>query len=90
VWRDAHVKRGHMPSPARIARVFEKLRDPSACLVLASNHEHVIAMALIEPGRAEHGQGVVTSGVGHISMVFVDPGHWGQGIGRHLLDAVHL
>jgi ribosomal protein S18 acetylase RimI-like enzyme len=89
VWRTANIKRGHMPSPARIARVREKLHDQSACLVVGSNHERVIAMALIEPGRAEHGQGVVTSGVGHISMVFVDPEHWGQGIGGQLLDAVH-
>jgi hypothetical protein len=34
----------------------------------------VVAMALAEPGRAEHGAGEVFSGYGHVSMVFVHPG----------------
>ncbi|MET7423758.1 GNAT family N-acetyltransferase [Dactylosporangium sp. NPDC005555] len=51
--------------------------------------EVVVGMALVEPGRAGDGTGDLIPGHGHVSMVFVDPSHWSQGYGRHLLRAVH-
>ena len=59
-------------------RIWEKLGEPEACLVIghfAANRE-VVAMALAEPGRAEHGSGAVIPGYGHLSMVFVHPDLW--------------
>jgi GNAT superfamily N-acetyltransferase len=49
----------------------------------------VVAMALAEHGRAEHGAGAVIPGYGHVSMVFVHPDLWGRGLGRQLLKGLH-
>src|SRR5665811_2031318 len=49
----------------------------------------VVATALAEPGRAEHCAGAVIPGYGHVSMVFVHPDMWGQGVGRQLLQGLH-
>ncbi len=46
-------------------------------------------MALAEPGRAEHGAGAIIAGYGHVSMVFVHPDMWGQGVGGILLQGLH-
>ncbi len=89
VWRAANTAREKPPSLAREERVAEKLRDASVCLVVGVDGEQVIAMALAEPARKQDGGGAIQPGVGHISMVFVAPGCWGQGIGAQLLDALH-
>ena len=89
VWRAANTARDKPPSPARIERVAEKLHDAAVCLVVGVEGEQVIAMALAEPARLQNGGGAIQPGVGHISMVFVAPGRWGQGIGALLLDALH-
>ena len=47
-------------------------------------------MALAEPYRAKDGSGPVMIDRGHVSMVFVAPTRWGSGIGRELLDSLHL
>ena len=46
-------------------------------------------MALAEPGRAAHGAGAIIAGYGHVSMVFVHPDMWGQGVGGILLQGLH-
>jgi GNAT superfamily N-acetyltransferase len=51
--------------------------------------EGVLAMALAEPGRADHGAGTVIPGYGHVSMVFVRPDMSGQGVGRQVLQGLH-
>jgi ribosomal protein S18 acetylase RimI-like enzyme len=89
VWRAANMARHKRPSPARVARVREKLEDASVCLVVGSENGKVIAMAMAEPTRARHGAGRTVPRSGHVSMVFVAPDRWGQGIGSQLLDAVH-
>jgi GNAT superfamily N-acetyltransferase len=91
VWRAANVARLVLPSVDRVARIREKLADPAACLVIgrADASGDVLAMALAEPGRAEHGAGAVIPGYGHLSMVFVHPDMWGRGVGRHLLLGLH-
>jgi GNAT superfamily N-acetyltransferase len=74
-----------------VDRIWEKLAEPEACLVIGhfdANRE-VVAMALAEPGCAEHGAGAVIPGYGHVSMVFVHPDLWGQGVGRQLLQGLH-
>ena len=84
VWRAANVARLLPPSVDRMARIWEKLTEPEACLVIGhlDTDREVVAMALAEPGRAEHGAGGVLPGYGHVSMVFVHPGMWGRGVGR--------
>ena len=91
VWRAANVARLRPPSAVRVARIWEKLADPSACLVIgrADCGGDVLAMALAQPGRAEDGEGAVIPGCGHVSMVFVHPDFWGQGVGGQLLQGLH-
>jgi GNAT superfamily N-acetyltransferase len=91
VWRAANVARLLPPSLARVARIWEKLAEPEACLVIGhlETREHVVAMALAEPGRAENGAGAVIPGCGHVSMVFVHPDIWGRGAGRQLVRGLH-
>jgi hypothetical protein len=63
----------NLPSVDRVARIWEKLAEPEACLVIGhlDADRDVVAMALAETGRAEHGPGAVIPGYGHVSMVFV-------------------
>jgi len=89
VWRSANEARGLAPTSARIARVEQKLAEPTAYLVVACDDEGVVGMALAEPYRAQDGCGPVMTDRGHVSMVFVAPKRWGCGIGRELLDALH-
>ncbi|HEY2058817.1 MAG TPA: GNAT family N-acetyltransferase [Amycolatopsis sp.] len=63
-----------------------KLADPGALVVVAIESAEVVGMAQAEPGRAD--DGALDPGLCHVSMVFVDPGHWGRGIGGQLLDAI--
>jgi GNAT superfamily N-acetyltransferase len=91
VWRAANVARFLPPSVDRAARIWEKLAEPEACLVIGhlDADRDVVAMALAEPGRAEHGAGAVIPGYGHVSMVFVHPDLWGRGVGGQLLQGLH-
>ena len=78
VWQAANVARLLPPSIDRVARIWEKLAESQACLVIGhldANRDGV-AMALAEPGRAEDGAGAVIPGYGHVSMVFVHPDLW--------------
>jgi GNAT superfamily N-acetyltransferase len=81
VWLRANTGRGKFPGEERIARVAQKLADPAATVVVARDGTAVVVgMALAEPGREP--------GRCHVSMVFVDPDRWGQGIGALLLGAL--
>ncbi len=81
IWRRANTARGKTPGPQRIARVREKLADPRALVMVSGAGEAITAMALAEPGH-----GAVD--LCHLSMIFVDPGLWGTGIGARLLGGV--
>lgn len=91
VWRAANVARLHPPNVDRVARIWEKLADPEACLVIGhlDADREVVAMALAEPGRADQGAGVLIPGYGHVSMVFVHPDIWGRGAGGQILHGLH-
>jgi GNAT superfamily N-acetyltransferase len=92
VWHAANLARLLPPSVERVARVWEKLAEREACLVIGrlDTETDVVAMALAEPGRAEMGAGAVIPGYGHVSMVFVHPDMWGCGVGSQLLAGLHL
>jgi GNAT superfamily N-acetyltransferase len=91
VWHAANFARLPPPGGDRVARIWEKIAEPEACLVIGhlDADRDVVAMALAEPGRVEHGAGAVIPGYGHVSMVFVHPDMWGRGIGRQLLHGLH-
>ena len=91
VWHAANAARLLPPSVDRVARIWEKLAEPEACLVIGhlDAARDVVAMALAEPGRAERGAGAVIPGYGHVSMVFVHPDVWGRGVGGQLLQGLH-
>ena len=90
VWRAANEARGMHPTPERVRRVDMKLREVDALVIVARDDDGTHAgMALAEPGRSEEGAGPVISDLGHISMVFVDPGEWGRGIGASLMGGMH-
>jgi GNAT superfamily N-acetyltransferase len=74
-----------------VARIWEKLAEPQACLVIGHRDagRDVLAMALAEPGRGDHGAGAVIPDYDHVSMVFVHPDMWGRGAGRQLLQGLH-
>lgn len=58
--------------------------------VLVRVESRVAGMALAEPGRADDGAGNVAPGWGHVSMVFVHPDRWREGVGTALLRQLHL
>jgi GNAT superfamily N-acetyltransferase len=91
VWLAANIARLLPPGAERVARVWEKLADPGACLVVGRHDASgdVLAMALAEPGRTQDGAGAVVPGYGHVSMVFVHPDVWGLGLGGRLLQGLH-
>jgi len=91
VWRAANLASLPPPTVDRVAQIWEKLADPRACLVIGRHKTDgdILAIALAEPGRAEQGIGAVLPGYGHVSMVFVHPDVWGQGVGRQMLQGLH-
>lgn len=91
VWHAANVARLLSPILERVARIWQKLAESQACFVIGHlvADTDVVAMALTEPGRAEHGAGAVIPDYGHVSMVFVHPDMWGRGVGRQLLQGLH-
>jgi ribosomal protein S18 acetylase RimI-like enzyme len=93
VWQAANIARGKHPGPERIARVAQKLQEPTAAPYVASSDASIVGMALLEPCRADDGVGAVVPDALHISMVFIDPPSQRQGVGTHLvryaLDSAH-
>lgn len=85
VWQAANIARGKRPGPERIARVTEKLQDPTADPYVAAGAAGIVGMALLEPYRAADGAGAIVPDALHISMVFIDPAWQRQGVGRLLM-----
>jgi ribosomal protein S18 acetylase RimI-like enzyme len=93
VWQAANIARGKRPSPERVARVVEKLQEPTAVPYVAASDTGVMGMALLEPCRADDGAGALIPHALHVSMVFIDPASQRQGVGsrlmRYALDSAH-
>jgi ribosomal protein S18 acetylase RimI-like enzyme len=85
VWKAANIARGKHPRPERVARVAQKLQEPTAMPYVAAHDAGIVGMALLEPCRANDGSGAVVPDALHISMVFIDPVSQRQGIGRRLM-----
>lgn len=93
VWQAANIARGKHPSPERVARVVEKLQEPTAVPYVAASDTSIVGMALLEPRRANDDAGSVVPDALHISMIFIDPASQRQGVGyrlmRYALDGAH-
>jgi len=93
VWQAANIARGKHTPAERVARVVEKLQEPTAVPYVAASDAGIVGMALLEPCRADDGAGAVVPDTLHISMVFIDPISQRQGIGsrlmRYALDSAH-
>lgn len=50
VWQVANIARGKPPGPERVARVVEKLQEPTAMPYVAASDAGIMGMALL--GRA--------------------------------------
>jgi GNAT superfamily N-acetyltransferase len=64
-----------------------RLDRPSGDVVVAEDDGVLAGAAAWAPARGRHGgdTGPLHPGLGHVSAVFVDPGHWRRGIARTLL-----
>lgn len=56
-------------------------------MIVADDAGEVVGMAVGMQGLADDGAGPPVDGLCHISMVFVAPDRWGEGIGRQLIAA---
>lgn len=68
VWQAANIARGKHPSPERVARVVQKLQEPTAVPYVAASDTGILGMALLEPCRADDGAGVVVPDALHLSV----------------------
>lgn len=93
VWQAANIARAKRPSSKRVARVVEKLQEPTAVPYVAASDTGIMGMALLEPCRADDGAGALIPHALHLSMVFIDPASQRQGVGgrlmRYALDSAH-
>jgi ribosomal protein S18 acetylase RimI-like enzyme len=90
VWRAANAaRRGGRPLPEALeARARRAVSKPDAFLVVADDAGEIVGMAVGMQALADDGAGPPIPGLAHVSMVFVAPERWGEGIGGRLVDAV--
>jgi GNAT superfamily N-acetyltransferase len=82
-------RRGDWPSrPSRVAQVTAHLHDIASWFLIGHDGDEAVAMALVQPFRASGGTGQVIAGTLFLSLIYVLPDRWGQGIGGTMLDVV--
>jgi ribosomal protein S18 acetylase RimI-like enzyme len=83
------ARRGGQPVPPESEeRVRGYLGKPDAFLVIVEDGAIVVGMGLAMQGLADDGAGPPIPGVCFISMVYVAPDRWGEGIGGRIVDAL--
>lgn len=82
------VRRGGPTPPHHIDRVRDSMGKPDVMLLIAEDAGVCVGMGLAMQSRADGGSGPPEPGVCFISMIFVAPDRWGEGIGGRLVDAV--
>jgi ribosomal protein S18 acetylase RimI-like enzyme len=89
LWVRAHAVRS-IVTTVDVAATRDILRArigaAGAWFVLVRERELVVGMAHGLPARERDGEGDVVPGLMHLSMVAVDPDHWGRGIGYQLTE----
>ena len=90
VWAVANAARreGVPPRPEQAERVRGHVDDPEVVLFVADDAGEVVGMALGEQALSDDGSGPPVDGLCHVSMVFVAPDRWGEGLGGRLVDAL--
>jgi GNAT superfamily N-acetyltransferase len=86
-------RQGSWPSrAARVAQVTASLHDTAghdtSWFLIGRDGTEAVAMALVHPFRADGGRGDVIAGTWFLSLIYVVPERWGEGIGGRLLDAM--
>lgn len=85
IWRAANHARRRPAGELRASRVREKI-EHAELLLLAHYGARPAGMLVAEPYCDGHSlDGAPTPGMGHLSMLFVDPAVWGSGVGTKLL-----
>ena len=74
-------------SPEHEKRVRSFLQKSDAFLIVADADSPVVGMAVGMQGRTQEGAGQPIEGLCHVSMIFVAPQCWGEGVGGRLVDA---
>ena len=79
---------GRQPSKARLLRVRDKLRSPTALTLVADGDRAVLGFLLAELSRTDDGAGPVEPGVLHLSLLCVRPDARRTGVGGALVTAL--
>jgi ribosomal protein S18 acetylase RimI-like enzyme len=79
--RDAPV------DPSELTAIAGRLADELSWPLVALDGDRVVGVVLGSDGRDDEGRGDVIPGLAHLSLVFVEVGRWGEGIGGSLVDA---
>ena len=89
VWRAATTaRRGGAAVPdEHEVRVLLNLTKQDAFLLVADDEGELVGMTLGMQALADDGAGPAIRGLCHVSMVFVAPDRWGEGIGGAVVDA---
>lgn len=83
------ARRGNEPTPAHhVERVRANMQKPDAIFLVAEDGDACVGLALAMQSRADYGAGPPEPGICFISMIFVPPDRWGEGIGGQLVAAV--
>lgn len=90
VWRAASTaRRGGRPAPIeREASVREAIQRPGGLLLVADDAGHVVGMGLAMQSRDDNGAGLPVPGLCFISLIYVVPERWGEGLGTGIVEAV--
>lgn len=82
-------RRGVWPNQAvRLERVRNCFRDPESWFLMADDGAECVGMAAAVPLMADDGKGPPVPGGAFLSLLFIVPERWGEGIGRAVLVAV--
>ena len=79
-------RQGRWPSrAARVAQITASLHDAAghdtaSWFLIGREGSEAVAMALVHPFRADGGSGDVIAGTWFLSLIYVLPERWGQGI----------
>ena len=81
-------RKGEWPNQvARTEAVSHRLADPEGWFDMAEGRNEAVGMVAVVPLLGDEGDGAPIPGGWFVSLLFVVPERWGEGIGGALLDA---
>ena len=88
VWQAADEARRGAPAPAEVPEVLRaRFAQDDVFVVVADDGGTVVGVTQGMRAREDAGAGPPIPGRCHLSMVFVSPPRWGEGLGGRLVDA---